>query len=822
MATHVDRSCYVVPTQGEEVATLTSNQSSFGAVLFVDAAFLDAMLDEGLRLFDFLGRILDREALASDAVDALTYLELQEGREKLVSILHSFSNGLHAPTQLVKLVGLDWNSVYSSSWTSMFEEAHRLAGVQILKIASTSDYSQAAGLGSFQKRLLFKVAGCIERCSKSGGKEDIIATQRDTERNASYRRAVTERLCLSTLTKPLVCMVKSVRDTHVRGFLSHIRSLRSRMGATSDVHVVAIDEDRVAQRILQADGFSVRFAKPEEIIETVASLGLGIDEDKVAYEDKASQPRFARSSPEFLPVEDLLKVPPAPSRMFTGSPATLADVKEGLTFERNAVEQRLRERILRSECRFVAILGVAGIGKTTLARRLLWQLSQEGHPCWEHSSHLPVSEGNINGLDDALRMAEKCGFLLIDNCTDSQGVVNRVADGLARKGLTGIKLILTAETSAWEPRTKSRNLFSNGAIETLGKLDDRDVEALVHLLTHSDKLRPLVDRVFQNRGAEEKRRYIRRQCRSDMFVALKYLSSSEKIDDIILREYANLPDDNVRELYRTVAALEAGGTRVHRQMVLRLREDYVHGLHEMMNILAGMIEEASESEGAGIFSWQTRHEVVAKLLARYKFSDEAELTRLLRATIESLNPTISLERKTISGLCNSEFGIRRISDPKVRIDLFETLVQVAPYERVPRHRLIREYLDLDREADAELAIAEAIEYVGEDSPLHRYRVLVLIDRALKAKNLMKGDRLHILGTAWAEAVRCTSKYSGDKYAYLVLGNVAEAFLDVGNATDKAKTALEIMEDAESAILDPDYSRRVHEFRMRIRSRSMGL
>ena len=67
-----------------------------------------------------------------------------------------------------------------------------------------------------------------------------------------------------------------------------------------------------------------------------------------------------------------------------------------------------------------------------------------------------------------------------------------------------------------------------------------------------------------------------------MFVCMRNIFASESFDDIILREFAELPGA-YQDIYRHVAALEDAGVRVHRQLVIRL-------LGLPMAAIAGILE----------------------------------------------------------------------------------------------------------------------------------------------------------------------------------------------------------------------------------------
>ena len=127
---------------------------------------------------------------------------------------------------------------------------------------------------------------------------------------------------------------------------------------------------------------------------------------------------------------------------------------------------------------------------------------------------------------------------------------------------------------------------------------------------------------------------------------------------------------------------------------------------------------------------------------------------------------------------------------------------LTPTERVPRHRLVRELLDSGQLAEAERAIGDAERVVGLDSPLRRYRVLLLIARATETEGLMLEDRVALLAEAKAAAIRAIDASKEDKYGYSTFMRVGEARHSLVGRLDYYDEALERMREGAAIIGDP--------------------
>jgi hypothetical protein len=147
----------------------------------------------------------------------------------------------------------------------------------------------------------------------------------------------------------------------------------------------------------------------------------------------------------------------------------------------------------------------------------------------------------------------------------------------------------------------------------MSRIDHIEVDRLVNLIETSPAIRVLADAGFAGFSFQEKRRRLISKCSADMFVCLKNIFSSDKLDDIILREYADL-DPASQDVYRIVAAMESAGVHVHRQLVIRLLRIGPMDVEGTLSRLRDIIHETTVSEREGIYAWHGRHKVIMDLM----------------------------------------------------------------------------------------------------------------------------------------------------------------------------------------------------------------
>ena len=117
--------------------------------------------------------------------------------------------------------------------------------------------------------------------------------------------------------------------------------------------------------------------------------------------------------------------------------------------------------------------------------------------------------------------------------------------------------------------------------------------------------------------------------------------------------------------------------------------------------LEDIIVEYSIDDREAVFGWRGRHPVIVGIIAKYKFSDVSKLVQLFEKVIDAISPTYEIEIRSIRDLCNIESGIPRIPDKKIQNTLLRRIMSIAPGERVPRHRLVRNLIDIGEYDKAE-------------------------------------------------------------------------------------------------------------------------
>lgn len=758
-----------------------------------------------------LARDLSRELAGGkvegdDLMEACTLLENRIGRAALVGAVRDRLGRLKPDGGLLTVPEHPWHAIYSTNFDRLVETAYTRAGRDLEVVRSNFDFGKVGAPG---RVTLYKIHGCISQDESDGHKGRMVLTEVDYEEYEKYREMLYSRLADDLLSKDVLVVGQSLRDAHLRDLVKRTLKVKEQRGAPGKVHALVYQGDQARADLLRDRGVRVAAGSLDEFLFKLTSQS-----PNPSAPTPSDDPDHLRLKPLMrvaaIDVDQARERSADPERLFNGRAASYADIASGLTFQRSAL-QPFAEK-LEAQTRFVTITGVAGVGKTTFARHLLLTMRERGFYCWEHAATYPLAADDWLDVDAQLAASDRSGVLLIDDCAAELRQVNRLADRLSG----GLRLVLTCPIGQWRPRLKSQQLMKLGEELVLSRLDRDELGRLIALLDEQPAISALVDTDFAHLRRADQLRRLRERAQADMYVCLKNVFASEGLDQILLTEFAALDPDQ-QDIYRVVAGLQAIGTRVHRQLVLRFLNTRADQVADLLRGLEGIVDEYEVNPRDGIYEWTTRHAVIALTLAGYKYGEQAALWELLDQLVSSLNPSVPLEMRTINDLCNSDFGIKTLRDPQKQLELYTRLAEAAPGERVPRHRMIRSLLDADLLDAAGREIRRAEHDVGRDRPLARLRIRMLLKQASSTPGILPEDRRAFVSRAEGVALDAVQRYRNDKFAYISLAEVGVAYVEHGGGPEILNDAIARMESATEEILDPVLDEALSRFR-RVRNR----
>ncbi|WP_348766593.1 SIR2 family protein [uncultured Salinisphaera sp.] len=756
------------------------------------------------------------DATGCDLADVATLVEIDHPRSELISEVRKQLGDVSPTGGLLNIPNYDWAGIFTTNYDSLLETAYSYKKSPVNIFTCNFDFSPR-----YDKSLpaIYKVHGTIEKDVCEGHQSRIIISTTDYELTEEYREQIFDTLKFKMLENDTLIIGYSLSDPHIKAIISRALRIKSESGSNRRITLLIYGESKQQAAIQENRGLRVAFG--------------GIDDffSQLAKAAPTPQRSFHFSGHPFDKVQRLnattVDVAHAlnnqrsnVSDMFNGWPATYGDIADDLTFRRTCSE-KIVNQLFNSEHFVAVILGAAGTGKTTLARQILASFSgqpeDESKFLWEHKHDADFAASDWLEVAEKLSNDNESGVLFIDEAHNYLHELNRLLDQLVAKAIENLKIICVSQRNHWGPRVKTPSFFHIGVSYNISKLDDAEIIDLLALVDSSSQIGKLVENNFAGFSLAERRKRLKVRCEADMFVCLKNIFASDSLDDILLREYAAL-DQQSQDIYKFVAAMESSGINVHRQLVIRALGLDTGFVDPILNKLSDIIREYDIDKRDGIFGWKGRHELVMAIIARYKFGSEQNFVDLYERVLSNLVPSYEIELNTIRQLCNFETGIQRISSKKERNRLLRRMISIAPGERIPRHRLIRNLIDMDdfQRADTEIRIFEK-DFKRPDVSIRRYEVMLLMARADRSPGLMLEDKIVILSDAKTRLDAIFDKFPANKHNLRTFGDLGMAFLRHGGEYAVIDEAITRMRELEPQIGDPDISTMIARYESRVRA-----
>lgn len=727
----------------------------------------------------------------------------REGRPTLIKLLRERIAPLQPCGGILNLPLYDWNGLYTTNYDLLIERSYERVGKALRVVSSNFDFGKGRDDDAAR---LFKVHGTIQTDVTDGSVSRIIVSDEDYELTTEYREMIWDRLRVDLADNDCVIIGQSLADQHVKDLITKISSLKQAAAHNTSIYLLLFEPDPNRAALYARRGMTVAFGGIDDFFAELSKS------DQPTLKIEGADAPFADLHalfPVTTTVSDVVSHATTLDRMYNGWPASWADVAAGYTFQRDHALAAAADLAAFKHV-FALFLGASGTGKTTAARQCVLELIDAGYSAWEHNADRELLVPEWTEVAQRLQKNEQFGVLFIDDAHEHLSQLNQLADNLVANGLTNFQLVLAAARNDWNPRVKSPNLYRYGKEYLFSSLSDEELEKLISLVEDQPDVRRIVEHTFGGFSKAEKRRRLKHACDKNTFVCLRNIFDNEAFDDIVLREFAAL-DSTLQEIYRIVAALESLNVRVHRQLVIRLTSI---SSDQVMATLAGLtdiVEEYTIDRRQGVYGWRGRHRVITSIITKHKFHQQGAIYKLLERVIENLSMTYDVEVRTVRNLCTASGGLTRAGTRVQQNKLLQKLISQAPGERIPRHRLIANLIALGETSKAETEIRLFENDFREDGPVARYRVRLLIYRALKGPGILQEDRLSILNEALQLAKRSVQRYPGNKYILTSYCDVGVAHFKLTGDYAVYDAAMDRLKSAEKDLGDPDISKMIERY-----------
>lgn len=390
------------------------------------------------------------EAPTTNLTEVTSILVRNHTRRTVIERISESLKKLKPTGGLLALPALNWKRVYTTNFDYLIENAYKINNIDHTVIRSNFDYSSKENSSGVQ---IIKMHGCCSQDEALGSKLSMVLTEDDYENYKRTKQIIFSSFEGALLTSDVLIVGQSLRDRHLYDLVRDCLLARAQ-GAPGRVFVLLYEPDSYRTPLLEDQGARVCIGSIDELVHSfVNNRSVDLSHDDSLVDDFL--PTSIVSST--INVKDESEKDSNASRMFNGGAASYADIKNLLTFERNAKNSIISE--LSGEKICATITGAAGVGKTSLARQVQYHFSESGSFCWEHRQDFGFQPASWLKVENQLRAKDKTGYLMIDECTHHMRAINNLVDSLSAIESPRLKLILTANSSQWAPRMKSKNIF---------------------------------------------------------------------------------------------------------------------------------------------------------------------------------------------------------------------------------------------------------------------------------------------------------------------------------------------------------------------------
>ncbi len=735
-------------------------------------------------------------------------IEEDHSRRDLIDKLKDYLSRTQPIGGIKNLPLYSWKTLYTTNYDTVVEECYRQKNKELNVYASNHDFS-ARSLPQVTK--YYKLHGTIEKDVAYGDSSRIVLTDFDYDEIEEYRDALITKLKSDLIDCHLIIIGYSLNDEHIKKITNEAVK-RGRSTGSSKVTLLIYSEDENRAKIWEKRGFEVCFGGISEFFNQMDNSSHGMLLENLEPDNTFDTVTSLAPTTKVI-FEELVKSSNV-NMMVNGSPASYSDIKSNFTFKRDIFND-IKNSITNIEFISYTILGPSGVGKTTLARQLLFSLYNDGFKCFEHRFDYEFNFNDwIEYVKKLIDNNEKA-VLLVDDAHSSLNEVMKLIEYLDHRNTKVLSILLTSSKDRWTFRTKNPSYFKNNTNYDIKLLSNSEIDSLINVVENHDSIRKVINSNFDGFTRSEIKRRLKVQCESETFVCLKNIYATEKFDDIILREYASL-ENEIQEIYRLVSALEYCGVRVHRQLITRLLGIEGKVISRYLDSLIDIVYEYNIDKKEGVYGWKGRHPVITKIIIDYKFHDKSELFDLIERVVDNIIPAYDIEVRSLKELCNFETGIPSLKNKVDQNRLLRKIISMVPNERIPRHRLIRNLVEIDdfENSEAEIKVYEN-DFGGKDPTIYRYRTKLKVERALKTKGIMDEDRNVILYKAVDELIIYISDFPNNRFLLKEMCILGVIIAQRTGNSEWLEQGLALLKNAEIITQDPEVTSYVSKFERKL-------
>lgn len=702
-----------------------------------------------------------------------------------------------------------WQAIYTINFDLLIEAAYSndKNAFQRLFVFSRNEQSIDKTLRDNQDAVgLFKLHGSIDRIHDRETK--LVLSQEGYISWDQNRDRLYHRLEDSVSEYPVVFCGTTLADPHIRSLLSRRgtgRPMQYIVSPNLNEHDVALFASR------QITAIHATFD------EFMAALDLAIPQNErrllnvVGSVVHSIERHFKRNAPapagliSFL-TDNVDHVRAAMQTVgvnaeafFRGESQSWGPIEQNFDFTRSIYETMMLRIIgLQSQASpsvdVVALKGVAGSGKTVLARRAAYDLAVT----YGHLVLFAPPRANLRPepLIELFELTGARAVLVVDQAAEQAVALTKLVSALEAASVPLTLLIADSQSAM------------SGAIEEMGeavkftlelrRMSEDEIDRLLEKLRDHGCLG-----LLEGREPEDQRNAFKAVADRQLLVALYEATQGKPLEDILLEEYHRIVIPDAQELYLLVCVLNQYNTPVRAGLVRRLLGVNFNEFNsKLLGPLHGTVY-AAKDPASGDFAYRARHAQIAHIVFRNVLNTNSKQIAYFLRIIGDMDISYSSDLDAMRHMINYR-NLREVApmlrDRRRILEVAETATNREAF--VLQQRALTEM----NSADGDLAVAadyleEAQEKRPWDKSLQHSRATLYAREAEAEVDpiLRKALRQDARGALKAGRANSDDPYVAALMAQLAVDELSDLVATSTPSTARDAQMLRLVEDAERAI-----------------------
>jgi tetratricopeptide (TPR) repeat protein len=669
--------------------------------------------------------------------DVVDFADGSTGRAAVDRSIAQALQGLEPSDELRALLRLPWRSIFTVNFDDLVEksfERDRPGQLKVHYVAEDLDEPSGDSIP------LYLMHGSIRRVA--GRTMGLVITADDFNRAQSHRSAFYHRLTDDMEASEIIYIGFSMNDPDFRRVVDELhRSVDGRQDLIPRGYALLPHPPALARGFWDTKKISLIDTTLEETAVALDQLRRGVAAPPVEIGTRPAMPRFLASiGPDTELAVDLAfsfdfpeldSGDPDPRTFLRGGPASWATIREHHDATREVSDDILAQLVVsptdepanpvHGATRFLLITGYGGAGKSTVGKRVAWDLANTWgrNVVWSDNPsrlHFDLIEAAQNRAGGRL-------YVFIDNGADAALQVVDIIRRARRRGLR-ISFVVVERANEWLTACRQFPVEPDRRWD-VGSLSDAEASALLDELDRAEEIGTL-----GGLSREEQVRRLTQRANRLLLVAMREATEDARFDDIVVNEYRGLPTEGARLSYLTICTLFQFGVPTRAGVLSRTTGVPFDAFgDEILNPARGVILERGRPGDQP--SYVARHRVIAEIVFRRGFVTSRTRAEQVMRILGQLDLGYRDDQRAFRQLISAKWLRQNGVEAGDQRDIYAQAKRLRPGDAmvIQQEALSWRFLD---PVQSSVLLKEAAALAPQDDSIQHSQALLLLDEAKRA------------------------------------------------------------------------------------------